>query len=188
MRTRHTILVAAAALALAGCGDRNLVVNVDVLSYVDPGYTSIAFGPLPPVPGGLATGEVPLVDGMTINLVDGLGSVAEVKSVTLFLTAVARDSTGSGTDTVRVYVSDESYNPLWTPPIIEQAVTLQPGRADTVQAVFPGDRRVADLFMGRTLKLSVTNAARGPASGDPLNGRIELRALNAVVIAGRKPF
>ncbi len=188
MRTRHVILAAAAALALAGCGDRNLVVNVDVLSYLDPADTIVEFGPLPPAPGGLASGEVPLVDGMTVNLVEGLSSVAEVRAVQFHLSAIARDSTGTGSDTLRVYLSDMNYNPLWTPPVIERAVVLQPGRTDTIQVDVAGDQRVADLFMGRSLKLSVTTSVRGPIAGDPLNGRLTLRALEAVVIAGRKPF
>jgi len=188
MRTRAPILVAAAALALVGCGDRNLVLKVDVLSYMDPAYTAASFGPVPPVPGGFATGEVPLVDGVTINLLDGLSSVAEVRSVTLFLSAVVHDSTGTGLDTLRVYVSQEEIEPIWTPPIIEQAVSLQPGETDSIEVTLPADERVAGLFMGRKLRLTVTNSVRGPESGDPLNGRLVVRALDAIVIAGRKAF
>ena len=58
MRPRLLMLaVSAVTLALlAGCGDRNLVIAIDVLSYLDPSLTQFAFGPLPAAPGGIATG------------------------------------------------------------------------------------------------------------------------------------
>jgi hypothetical protein len=38
------------------------------------------------------------------------------------------------------------------------------------------------------MRLSVTTSLRGPESGDPLNGRVELRTIEAIVLAGRKAF
>jgi hypothetical protein len=186
MRTRTSILVAAAALVLAGCGDHNLVLRVDVLSYVDPALRSASFGPIPPAPGGLATGEQALVDDETINLVDGMSGVAEVEAVEITLAVIARDSTGAGVDTLRLYASDEDTEPLATVPVLEQVVTLSPGETDTVSVTVAGDRRVADLFVQRVMRISVTSSGRGPQSGDPLNGSVELNTLEAVVIAGRK--
>jgi hypothetical protein len=186
MRTRALILVAAAALALGGCGNHNLVLQVDVLSYLDPTLTALSFGPVPPAPGGIATGEIPLVDDEAINLIDGLNSVTEVHSVSIVLSAIVRDSTGSGSDTLRLYASDEDTHPRATPPVLEQVVTLVPGRTDTLEVLAPADPRVADLFVQRRMRLSVTTSLRGPESGDPLNGRVVLRTLDAIVIAGRK--
>jgi len=186
MRTRALILIAVAALALAGCGDHNLVLKVDVLSYLDPTLRALTFGPVPPAPGGIVSGEVPLVDDMSINMLDGLKSVAEVQSVTIAMSAIVADSTGSGLDTLRIYASDESTPPLATPPVVQLAVALTPGHTDTLAVSVPADARVADLFVKRKMRLSVTTSLRGPESGDPLNGRVVLRALEAVVIAGRK--
>jgi hypothetical protein len=188
MRARAIMLVAAAALALVGCGDHNLVVRIDVLSYLDPAYRVAAFGPVPAAPGGLATGELALVDDQAVNLLEGLDGVAEVRSVSIGLSAIVRDSTGSGTDTLRVYASDETTAPRTTAPILTEVVTLVPGRTDTVEVTVPADARVADLFVRRKMRLGVTTSLRGPVSGDPLNGRLTLRTLDAIVIAGRKAF
>jgi hypothetical protein len=186
MRTRASILVATAALLVAGCGDHNLVLRVDVLSYLDPAQRSASFGPVPPAPGGLVTGEQALVDDETINLVDGLSGVADVQSVELTLAVIARDSTGSGVDTLRLYASDENTHPLATAPVLQQVVTLSPGVTDTVSVTVAGDRRLAELFVQRLMRISVTHSGRGPESGDALNGSVELGTLEAVVIAGRK--
>ncbi len=185
MRTRALVLVAAAALALAGCGAHHLVLRVDVLSYLDPSTTSAAFGPVPAAPGGLTTGEVAIVE-REVNLVDGMSSVAEVQSVTLTLDAVVHDSTGSGTDTLRVYLAGDGVDPLTTTPVLQTAVTLSAGQSDSVHVVVPCDARVGDLFVQKRLRLGVTMSARGPDAGDPLTGRVELRTLEAVIVAGRK--
>ena len=186
MRTRALIVLAAAALALSGCGDHNLVLKVDVLSYLDPALRAVAFGPVPVAPGGLATGEQALVDDEAINLLDGLSSVAEVRTVSIRLAAFAHDSTGSGLDTLRIYASAEDTAPLATPPVVTLVVALAAGQDTTLDVTVPADARVAELFVKRKMRLSVTTSLRGPESGDPLNGRVELRAFEAIVIAGRK--
>lgn len=186
MRTRALVPVAVAALALAGCGDHALVLRVDLLSYVDPALRTVAFGPIPAAPGGLATGEQVLVDDVTVNLVGGLEGVTEAEAVELTMAVIARDSTGSGTDTLRLYASDEATEPLATPPAVVQVLTLLPGVTDTVVTTVTADRRVAELFVQRRMRIGVTASARGPESGEPLVGSLELSALQAVVIAGRK--
>lgn len=188
MRTRALVVLAVAALALSGCGDHNLVLKVDVLSYLDTSLRAVAFGPVPVAPGGIATGEQPLVDDVTINLLDGLNGVAQVRSVSIGLSAFAHDSTGAGSDTLRIYASDENTAPRSTPPVVELVVALTAGRDTTLDVTVPADSRVAELFVKRKMRLSVTTSLRGPESGDPLNGRVALQTIEAIVIAGRKAF
>lgn len=183
-RLRVTLALLALAL-VAGCGDHALVLNVDLLSYLDASATHQRFGPVPVVPGGLATGEQELVSDLDVNLVDGLGDVAEVQTVTVAFAAVLRDSTGAGSDTLRLYLSDPSVSPRSTPPAFEVAVPLVPGQLDTVATDFTGDPRVAALFAQRRFRLTLTTSLRGPDSGAPLNGEVWLKSIDAVVIARR---
>jgi hypothetical protein len=185
---RRRVMVAALALLLAGCGDRNLVLSVDLLSFLDAGLTESAVGPLPAVPGGLATGEEALVDDHPIQLFEGLGDAATVRSVTLTLRALAADSTGSGSDTVRVYLSGADEAPRSRPPVLTRVVSFTPGLTDTVEASLEGSTELADLFTRKQVRLSVTNSLRGPSSGADLNGHVRLDQLHALVIAGRKPL
>lgn len=183
---RVSLCAAALALAAAGCGDHNLVLKVDVMSYLPPSQTGDVFGPIPAAPGGLYVGEQPLVSDLEINLLQGVSSVAEVKTVSIFSSMVVRDSTGSGADTVRVYASDPATDPLTTAPIVVMPVALTPGLTDTLEVALDGDARLAELFASRTMRLTVTTALRGPTAGEALNGRLRMMALNAVVVAGRK--
>ncbi len=188
MRTaRRASLALALAALLAGCGDRNLVLSVDILSFLSPSQTQSTIGPMPGVPGGAATGEIPLVDDQQIQLFEGLGDASEVKAVTVTARIESADSTGSGTDTLRVYLTSSADPPTSQPPVLTAVVAMTPGVTDTVTAVLDGSPALADLFTRKLVRLSITNSVRGPDVGETLNARTRLIELQAVVIAGRKP-
>ena len=177
-------LVGSAAL-VAGCGDHRLVLDVDVLSYLDPASARASFGPVPAVPGGATTGEQAVFANRDVNLLEGLSSAVQVDAVSLSLAAEVADSTGSGSDTLRVYLSSPDVDPRSTPPVIARAVPMAPGVTDTVRVSVDGDPRVAELFAARRMRMTFTMALRGPESGAALNGRVRLTALRAVVIGSR---
>ena len=186
MRTRTLAAVLGGALLLAGCGDRNLVLNVDVKSFLAESQSKAAIGPVPPLAGGLFLGEQPMVDDVTINLLQGVSGMVAVHDVSVRIRTAFHDSTGGGSDTLKVYVSDENTDPMSTAPALVQAVTFTPGMSDTVESTLSGDPRIAEIFTKHRMRLSVTTALRGPAAGAPLNGRFEVLKLDAVVVAGRK--
>ena len=185
MRPSRLLLLVAAA-AVLGCGDRRLVLKVDVLSYLDPSLTQVAFGPVPASPGGFYSGEQEVVKDVEVNLVEGMRNVAEVQSVSLTVSTIAADSTGTGADTLRLYLSDPSVDPMTTPPAALIPISLTPGVTDTVVAELGTDSRVADLFAGKRVRLTLTHAMRGPDSGEDLNARLRVQAIDAVLIAGRR--
>lgn len=180
------ILLLAAVLLVAGCGDHNLILKVDVLSFIQPSDRQTDFGPVPAIPGGLVTGEVPVIDDQHISLLQGVSDAANITSVTLTLGALAIDSVGSGEDTVRVYMSDAQTAPRTTPALLTVPVVLTPGATDTLSAVLADDPRVISLFSSRQIRLSVTTSLRGPSSGSDLSGRFRLDRLDAVVVAAYK--
>ena len=160
--------------------------NVDILSYMDAAREGVVFGPIPALPGGIVTGEQNLTPDVDVNLVDNLGNIAAVRSVSLRVDTVCENQTGSGVDTLRLYLSDADTDPRTTPPVLVQALVMQPGVTDTTRTDISGDPRVIDLFSKRRMRLAVTTSYRGPSSGESLNGRIALSKLDAVVVTGRK--
>ena len=188
MRMRHTLLLAAAAVMLAGCGDRNLVLKVDVLSYTDPASRAANFGPIPAFPGGFVTPEVAVIDDKHVSLLQGVSDAVNITSVTLSLGALAIDYDGSGQATVRIYMSDELTDPRTTAPVLTEPINLVPAQTDTLRAVLGDDPRVKALFAGKQLRMSVTTELRGPVSGNDLSGRFVFTAIDGVVIARSKGF
>jgi hypothetical protein len=186
VRRRLWVALIATLLLSTGCGNRHVIVTVDLLSYLDPSVTRVAFGPVPAIPGGIYTGEQEVVKDTQVQLIDGSNSIAEVQNVSISMTAIAADSTGSGLDTLRLYVSEVDQDPLATIPAVTLPIVLTPGVTDTVHVDLGSDSRVADLFTGKRMRLTLTTALRGPDSGDPLNATVRVTALDAVLVAGRK--
>jgi hypothetical protein len=188
MRMRRTLLVTAAAVMLAGCGDRRLVLKVDVLSFIAPASRQVDFGPIPTFPGGLWTGEIPIIDDQHVSMLQGLNDAVAIQSVSVSFGALAIDFDGSGQDTVRIYMSDTQTAPRTTAPVLTLGVTLSPGQTDTLRAVIGDDPRVTSLFASKEMRVSVTTALRGPVLGNNLSGRFKLTAIDGVVIAASKGY
>jgi hypothetical protein len=191
----------AGAAFLAGCGDRHLILSVDVLSFFGPNQAQIAIEPnLPPTPPPgvwIPEGTFPkLVDDQSIQLFSGADNVADVKSVTVHMTVIAVDSSGAGADTLRFYMSGPSQAPFpgnpimtiplkFTPPVLPAMVSI-----DTADVEVEQPTTVGQLVTGNRVRVTVTNSVRGPAGtpgiDPPLAGRIQMTRIVVTVIAGRK--
>lgn len=180
MRARTLLVGLAVLAALAGCGDRRLILNVDVLSYLAPADRTAEVATLP----GLDT-TVTVVNDQQVSLFQGLSDIAGAESVNLALGAIAADSVGSGTVTLRLYLADATTDPLTTPPVIDQSLTLAPGRTDTLNVSLDGDARVKALFSKQVMRATITAGLHPTDPLSPLAGRITLTRLDAVVIFRR---
>ena len=185
MRTRALILVAVAALALAGCGDHNLVLKVDVLSYLEEGDRNVQLGAIPP---GTLPAPVPIIPDFTINLISGLSEVAEVRSVTLVLGGQLTAATGSGSGRLRLYLSDENTPPLTALPVLDVPVQFSAGAPGTVSAEAACSKDVAELFMKQKMRLAVVIDSVTVAPPGATDVSMTVQRLDAIVIAGRKAF
>jgi hypothetical protein len=183
MRTRAFIVIAVAALALAGCGNHNLVLKVDVLSYLSAAQKNIAVGD---VPEGSLTEPVPIVPDMPINLVDGLNDAAKVRSVSLSLGGHVAVESGSGSGKFKLYMSGEGVDPLTTTPVMDVPVTFSPGLPGIVAVETAGSLAVAELFTQKNLHLAMVLDSVVIASPGVTQMTVTLTKLDAVVIAGRK--
>lgn len=188
MKTRAILLLLALSL-LAGCGDRRLVINIDVLSYVAPADRGQSFGPIPAVPpDGAVVPESPLVNDQEVQLLEGLTGLATVQAVTISANLFHQSTSGTGSDTLRLYLSPADVPSLTTSPVFERAFVFTPGVAESTQVEVSGDARVVDLFNSRKFRFSVTTSLRGPSTGPALSGRVEIHALHCVVVSSRKPL
>ena len=183
MRPRALVLVAAAALVLSGCGDRHLVIKVDVLSYLEDAQRHVAIAALPP---GTLPAPVPIVPDQSINLLEGLGDVAEVQSVTLSFGAQVSAGSGSGTGLLRLYLSGEDIEPLTTAPVVDVPSAFAAGAPAVANADIACAPEVAQLFATRRLRLAVVVDSATVAPPGATGVTVSLQRLDAIVIAGRK--
>lgn len=181
----NVILVAALC---AGCGDHSVILKVDLASHLDAGARDVSPPAVPVVsPNGLWTGQQALVNDQHVNMLGGMGDAIDVRDVQLTMTTIATDTTGSGVDTLKVFVSDEATNPLTTSPVIVQYLSFTPGAQSTVVTNLVDNARMTALFAQKALRLTITTSLRGPGSGTaPLLCNVRIQSLDAVVVAGRK--
>ena len=152
MRLSRIPLVLAAAAMLTGCGDRNLIVHVDVLSYLDPAVTQIPVGPIPPQGGGgVFTGEIPIIQNAEVNLIDGTSSIAEVQNITVTMTVVSTGVTGSGADTLRLYMAAPGQDPV----VLGAVATVRPPEASSSSQRRGRPRKASDGMRCRSTPLSM---------------------------------
>lgn len=180
---RHLTLICFAALVLAGCGNRRLLLGVDALSFTQPQDRSMAFGPVPALPVPISTGELAVIDDQHVSMFGGVHNVVDVESVSLSFSADVADSTGDGLDTLRVYLSDAGTNPMQTPAVVQLPFTLAPGQHVPLHVDIAGDPRINALFTEQEMRVTVTTSLQGPASGQALNGQITVTELRAAVVA-----
>lgn len=180
MRTRAFIVIAAAALALAGCGNHNLVLKVDVLSYLEPEQRTLHVPALPE--GGLPGQQIPVVD-QPVQLIDGLDEATTVRSAALSLVGNVTVAAGAGSARLRIYLGEVGSTP--TTPVIDAPVTFTADSLVIVSAAADASPDVARLFTRKDLQLKVTldDVAVTSAVSDLV---VTIRRLDAVVVAGRK--
>lgn len=177
MRALAFALLVAGVVA-AGCGDHQLILHVDILSFLSPSETSGHYGP---IPGGVRD-SVTIVS-RSLDLLPGINDITSVTDVQVTAAAEFANQTGSGTATVKVYVSPAGTDPFTadTTPIVVP-ITLAPATTDTASVTIAGDRELAGLFLGDKAQLGIRvtfDSAPGPA----LEGDFRLITLSAVVTA-----
>lgn len=171
------VLVLGGFLA-AGCGDKSLILRIDLLSFLSPSEKTAHYGP---IPGGLSDSVT--VTSRAISLLPGIKDITSVSDVTIDAAGTFANTTGSGAGTVKIFVSAEGTDPFTTDttPIV-LPVTLAPATTDTVSVTVGGDAQLAALFLGDKAQLGIRvtlNSAVGPA----LEGDFTLITLRAIVTA-----
>ena len=156
MKRALLALLAVALLGAAGCGDHQLILTVDILSFLTPAETSGHYGP---IPGGVTDSLTIAARG--IDLLPGINDITSVTDVKITAAAEFANQTGAGTATVKVFVSPEGTDPFTadTTPIV-LPVTLAPATTDTVSVTFdsaPGPALAGDF---RLVTLSAVVTAR----------------------------
>ena len=187
-RTHSALLalgVFIAAAALAGCGDKNLILRVDLLSFLSASERQAHYGPIPPA----ISDSFDVVSSRRLNLLPGLEDVTQVTDVQLEVGAVVNNLTGSGTGRIAVYLSPDGTDPFTTDtsPIIG-TFAVNGAMSDTIETITVGDTALAGLFTAKQAQLGIRVVLNSGVGVQPLEGDVVLTRLRAVVTAHQAVF
>lgn len=182
MRRWLTVVLMLPFLA-AGCGDRNLILTVDLLSFLDPADVSRPYGP---IPGGL-TGVTFDVASEEVSLLPGIEDVTEVTTATLAIGASFDNATGTADARFLVFItSADSADVFSTTPIADIPVALTPGDVTNVSTEVTSTA-LAEALVQEKVKIGIRVTFDTTASGvTPVQGTETLTLLRATVITTKK--
>ena len=176
---RLAVVLLMLPLFAAGCGDRSLILTVDILSFLDPADVTRDYGP---IPGGLSNVNVD-VASEEVSLLQGIEDVTEVSSAKLEIGASFDNATGTADAAFRIYITPaESADVFSTPPIADIPVSLTPGTVTTVSTEVTSDA-LAEALVQDKAKIGIRISFDTTASGiTPVQGTETITLLRATVI------
>ena len=166
-----------AALPLAGCGNRNLILTVDVLSFMDPASRQTSYGP---IPSGVPVETVTVFQD-SLSLLQGVGDLSRVASASLKVGASFDNTSGTANVEFQVYVAPETAaSPFSVPPIADLPVQLLPGQVTNVNTTINASPILADALTHDRAKVAVRMIFTGTTF--PIQGTETLTELTAIVV------
>ncbi len=154
---------------LAGCGNRNLILTVDILSFMDPSTRVVNYN----VPV-LASDTVEVFSD-SLNLLQGVSDVT--RAVAASLDIAASFDTG---DFLIYFAAADSANPFTTTPIANIPFQLFPATVTNVSTHIDASPALAEVLTHDKAKVGVRVVFN--VTGVPLQGTETLTQLTATVI------
>ncbi|MGE5175888.1 MAG: hypothetical protein ACM3JJ_05870 [Hyphomicrobiales bacterium] len=170
-------------LLVTGCGDRSLILTVDVLSFLDPADVSSDYGP---IPGGIPSTTVDLAT-QEANLLPGIQDATEISSATLQIGASFDNQTGTANAHFLVYVTPgDSADVFSAPPIADIPVSVTPGTLTNVSTEVTSTA-LAEALVHEKAKIGVrATFDTTPSGATPVQGTETITLLRATVITKKK--
>jgi hypothetical protein len=169
-------LVAALALLAAACGKNRVLLDVDVLSFMDESSLVHPYDAPPLVP------FTARLDSIAVNLVEGFQDFGEAQSATLDVGVEYDNATGQGSGRFTIYFSDDPGTTFSTPPVAVLDVDLLPGTVSTASIEIPADARVLDLFTSKRFWMGV-DMEWNPTGVDPLQGTLRITEIRVHLVS-----
>ncbi len=174
---RRLIPIALFLPLLVGCGNRNLILTVDILSFMNPSTRVVNYGPIPP---GFPNDTLEVFSD-SLSLLQGVGDVTRVTSASLDIAASFDNATGAGTGDVLIYfAAADSATPFTTTAIADVPFQLFAGQITNVSTHIDASPALAEVLTHNKAKVGLRLIFNGTSF--PVQGRETLTKLTATVV------
>jgi len=161
---------------LAGCGNRNLILTVDILSFLNPSSKVVSYNI--PVPAPSDTVEV---FSDSLNLLQGVSDVTRAVAASMDIAASFDNTSGAATGSFLIYIaSADSSSPFTTTPIANVPFTLLAGQVTNVSTHVDASASLAEALTHDKAQVGLRVIFNGTAF--PIQGTETLTQLTATVI------
>lgn len=173
---RRLTLIALFLPLLAGCGNRNLVLTVDILSFMDPASKVVNYSIPVPVPNDTVE-----VFSDSLNLLQGVGDVTHAVAASMDIAASFDNTSGAATGNLLIYIaSANASDPFTTTPFADVPFQLFAGQVTNVSTHVEASAALAEVLSHDRAKVGVRVVFNGTSF--PIQGTETLTQLTATVI------
>ena len=173
---RRLIPIALFLPLLVGCGNRNLILTVDILSFMDPGSKVVDYSIPAPIPSDTVE-----VFADSLNLLQGVGDVTRAVSASMDIAASFDNTSGAATGDLLIYIAAaDAANPFTTSPFADVPFTLLPGQVTNVSTHVEASAALAEALTHDRAMVGVRVVFNGTSF--PIQGTETLTQLTATVI------
>ena len=161
---------------LAGCGNRNLILSVDILSFLDPASKTVNYN----VPAIFPDDTIDVFSD-SLNLLQGVSDVTRAVAASLDIAASFDNTSGAATGSILIYIAAaDSTTPFTTTPIADVPFQLLPGQVTNVSTHVDASASLAEALTHDKAQVGVRVIFHGTAF--PVQGTETLTQLLATVI------
>jgi hypothetical protein len=173
---RRLIPIALLLPLLVGCGNRNLILTVDILSFMDPGSRTVNYNIPVPIPSDTIE-----VFSDSLNLLQGVSDVTQAVAASLDIAASFDNTSGAATGNLLIYfAAADAADPFTTTPIADVPFTLLAGQVTNVSTHIDASPALAEVLTHDRAKVGLRIIFNGTSF--PIQGIETLTQLTATVI------
>lgn len=182
-RARRVLAVAAACGAVLGlgCGQNRVVLNVDVLSFMDDPNTVQPYDAPSALPFSVRLPATP------INLVEGYRDFGTAQEATMDIGLRYDNQTGQGSGQLALYFSADADSIFTTPQVATVDVNLAPATVSNGTIRVQLDQRMLDLFTSKHFWMGA-ELVWTPGSTEPLHGTCSLVQIDVHLVSQLELF
>jgi len=161
---------------LVGCGNRNLILTVDILSFLDPASKVVNYNIPVPIPSDTVE-----VFSDSLSLLQGVSDVTRAVAASLDIAASFDNTSGAATGKLLLYIaSADSSNPFTTTPIADVPFTLLAGQITNISMHVDASASLAEALTHDKAQVGLRVVFNGTSF--PVQGTETLTQLTATVI------
>ncbi len=159
-----------------------VTLHIDLLDYLDPSQSSIEYGQNPVI--SPETGSFELQTPVqSLDISGDVEHISEIELVEMDIELSFHNESGTADVSYDAYLASIDEDPLDTPPIISETVSLDGNETVSSQIVVESDERLLALFNSGLMQYTAVIVFDVAEGSDAVSGLVEVTKFDVTVVA-----